>query len=162
MQEMSRGFSIFEEVLLVFEAWDSNVEQYKKVAGAIQNTIQCYYVINNEEKNKNSYYADITGSFLPENWIQARTRTCAINIRCECNHSLSSTSCCWGSFSSTISRLLCPLHQSGTLPGGSINASPCMPTVVTVLLYFSRYCTIRLKMFYFLFVFYTLFMWKVL
>ena len=67
MQEMSRGFSIFEEVLLVFEAWDSNVEQYKKVAGAIQNTIQCYYVINNEEKNKNSYYADITGSFLPEN-----------------------------------------------------------------------------------------------
>ena len=68
MQEMSRGFSIFEEVLLVFEAWDSNVEQYKKAAGAIQNTIQCYHVINNEEKNKNSYYADITGSFLPEGY----------------------------------------------------------------------------------------------
>ena len=35
MQEMARGFSLFEEVLLVFEAGDSNVKQYEKVAIAV-------------------------------------------------------------------------------------------------------------------------------
>ena len=29
MQEMARGFSLFEEVLLVFEAGDSNVKQWQ-------------------------------------------------------------------------------------------------------------------------------------
>ena len=41
MQEMARGFSLFEEALLVFEAQDPNVERYTKVAAAIQNAIQC-------------------------------------------------------------------------------------------------------------------------
>ena len=31
MQEMARGFSLFEEALLVFEAQDPNIEQYMKV-----------------------------------------------------------------------------------------------------------------------------------
>ena len=35
MQEMARGFSLFEEALLVFEAQDRNVEQYTKVAAAV-------------------------------------------------------------------------------------------------------------------------------
>ena len=35
MQEMARGFSLFEEELLVFEAEDLNVEQYMKVAAAV-------------------------------------------------------------------------------------------------------------------------------
>ena len=39
MQEMARGFSLFEEALLVFEAQDLNVEWYAKVAAAIQNAI---------------------------------------------------------------------------------------------------------------------------
>ena len=39
MQEMARGFSLFEEALLVFEAQDPNVEQYTKVAAAVQNAI---------------------------------------------------------------------------------------------------------------------------
>ena len=64
MQEMARGFSLFEEVLLVFEAQDLNVEWYMKVAAAVQNTIQCYRVIYDEKRK--SYYPDITGSFFQE------------------------------------------------------------------------------------------------
>ena len=45
--------------------------------------------------------------------------------------------------------------QSVTLPACSLDASPWMPAAV---LYFSRYCTLRLKMFclFFVFVFYVL------
>ena len=50
MQGMARGLSLFEEALLVFKAQDPNVEWYTKVETAIQNTIQCYCVIYNEEK----------------------------------------------------------------------------------------------------------------
>ena len=50
MQEMARGFSLFEKVLLVFEAQDPNVERYTKVAAAVQNAIQCYRVIYDEIK----------------------------------------------------------------------------------------------------------------
>ena len=44
-QETARGFSLFEVAPLVFEAQDLNVEQYTKVAEALQNAIQCYRVI---------------------------------------------------------------------------------------------------------------------
>ena len=50
MQEMARGFSLFEEALLVFEAQDPNVEQYTKVAAAVQNAIQCYHAIYDEKR----------------------------------------------------------------------------------------------------------------
>ena len=43
-QETARGFSLFKEALLVFEAQDLNVEQYTKAAAAVQNTIQCYCI----------------------------------------------------------------------------------------------------------------------
>ena len=49
-QETARGCSVSEEALLVFEAWDLNTEQYRKVAGAVQNAIQCDHVIYDEEK----------------------------------------------------------------------------------------------------------------
>ena len=45
MQEMARGFSLFEEALLAFEAQDLNIQQHTKVAEAVQNAIQCYHVI---------------------------------------------------------------------------------------------------------------------
>ena len=45
MQEVARGFSLSEEALLVFEAQDPYIEQYTKVAAAVQNAIQCYCVI---------------------------------------------------------------------------------------------------------------------
>ena len=41
----------------------------------------------------------------------------------------------------------CP-PSSATLLASSFNASPCMPSCCTVLLYFSRHCTVRLQMFY--------------
>ena len=41
MQEMARGFSLFEEALLVFEAQDPKVVWYTKLAAAVQNSIQC-------------------------------------------------------------------------------------------------------------------------
>ncbi|KAJ8780405.1 hypothetical protein J1605_011669 [Eschrichtius robustus] len=49
-QEMTRGFSLFEETLLVFEAQDLKVEPYTKLAAAVQNAIQCYLVIYDEKK----------------------------------------------------------------------------------------------------------------
>ena len=64
MQEMTRGFSLFEEGLLVFEAQDPNIEWYTKVVAAVQNTIQCYHVIYDEKKK--SYYPDIAESFFQE------------------------------------------------------------------------------------------------
>ena len=47
---MAKGFSLFEEALLVFGAQDLNIEWYMKVAAAIQNAIQCYCVIYDEKK----------------------------------------------------------------------------------------------------------------
>ena len=48
--EMVRGFSLFEEAPLVFEAQDLNLERYTKVATAVKNAIQCYHVIYDEKK----------------------------------------------------------------------------------------------------------------
>ena len=50
MQEMARGFSLFEEALLVFEAQEPNVELYTKVAATVQKAIQCYRVIYDKKK----------------------------------------------------------------------------------------------------------------
>ena len=76
-------------------------------------------------------------------WFQQGTKTCVINIRQVWNCSLPSISYCWWSFSSPISHLL----QSVTLLACSLDA--CW----TVRLYFSRYCTVRFKIFSLLFVF---------
>ena len=94
-------------------------------------------------------------------WFQQRTRTHAVISR-EWNDSLPSVSYYWRSFSSTVSHLRSLLHQELFWP-----FTPCRPLQAgryTVLLYFSRTCTIRLKMFLFcvcLF-FNVLFLWKVL
>ena len=53
MLEMARKLSLFEEALLVLGAQSPNVEQYTKVAAAVQNSIQCYHVIFDTKK---SYY----------------------------------------------------------------------------------------------------------
>ena len=52
MQEMARGFSLFEDSLLVFEAQDLNVDWYTKAAAAIQSAIQHYCVISDEKKKE--------------------------------------------------------------------------------------------------------------
>ena len=71
------------------------------------------------------------------------------HVRCEWNCSLPSVSCCWRSFSSSISHLS-RLLSSVTFLASSLDANPCMPAVV--LLYFSEYCNVRLKMFSLFFV----------
>ena len=48
---MARGFSVFEEALLTFEAQDLNIEWYTEGAAAVQNAVQCYCVIY-DKKNK--------------------------------------------------------------------------------------------------------------
>ena len=45
-----RGFSLFKEAPLLFDAQDPNVERYTKVAAAAQNAVQCYRVIYDEKK----------------------------------------------------------------------------------------------------------------
>ena len=52
MKEMGRGFSLFEEALLVSEAQDPNIEWYVKVAAAVQSAIQCYRVFYDEKKKE--------------------------------------------------------------------------------------------------------------
>ena len=47
--EKARRLSVFEEVLLVFESQNPNVDQYMKVATAVQNAIACYHVIYDEK-----------------------------------------------------------------------------------------------------------------
>ena len=42
MQERARGFPLSEEALLVFEAWDLNVEQCTKVAAAVPAAMEKY------------------------------------------------------------------------------------------------------------------------
>ena len=49
-QETARGLSLFEEVLLVFEALDLNSEQYTKAATAIQSANQCYHVVYDKDR----------------------------------------------------------------------------------------------------------------
>ena len=39
MQEMARGFSLFEEALLIFKTQDPNLEWNMKIAAAIQNAV---------------------------------------------------------------------------------------------------------------------------
>ena len=39
LQEMPRGFSLFEVALLIFKTQDPNLEWYMKIAAAIQNAI---------------------------------------------------------------------------------------------------------------------------
>ena len=55
MQEMEKGFSLFEEAWLAFAAQDPNIQQCVKVAAAIQNAIQCSRVIYNEEKRATTW-----------------------------------------------------------------------------------------------------------
>ena len=52
MQKMERGFSLFEEAPLVFEAQDPNIERYTKITAAVQNAIQCYCVSSMTRKKK--------------------------------------------------------------------------------------------------------------
>ena len=51
VQEVARGFSLFEETLLVYKVQEPNIEKYIKIAAPVQNAIQHYYSIY-DEKNR--------------------------------------------------------------------------------------------------------------
>ena len=76
MQEMARGFSLFEEALLVFQAQDQNVEPYTK--------IQCYRIIYGEKKRATTHTPQ-DHFFKRADSIESsiRTRICVISIRGE-------------------------------------------------------------------------------
>ena len=86
-------------------------------------------------------------------WSQQGTGSCAMGVRHEWNRSSPSVSRCWRSSSSTSSHL----RQS-------VSACPFTRCQGTGLLqrYFSRYCTVRLKVIslFFVLVFYVLFVLK--
>ena len=141
MQEVERGFSLFEEVLLAFEAQHLNIQQYAKVAATIQNAMQCSRVIYDEK----------TSAIPGHHWIIFFKRVDRIEFRPKpvpTTSGVSETAACPpspiadGPSAPSSPFTLCP--QSVTLLVFSLDASPCMPVVV---LYFSRYCTVRLKCF---------------
>ena len=140
MQEMARGFSLFEEALLVFQAQDPNVEPYMK--------IQCYLIIYGEKKRATTHTPQ-DHFFKRADSIESsiRTRICVISIRGEWNCGLPSVSCCWWCFSSTISP---PLSQVSNSSCTFTRYQPLYTSCCTVLLCFSRYY------------FYVLFVWIVL
>ena len=74
-------------------------------------------------------------------WFQQRTRTCVISVRHEWHCCLPSASYCWPCFSSTISHLPF-LLQSATLLACSLEARPCVPTVLLYYWTFQLYCKI--------------------
>ena len=120
MQEMARGFSLFEEALLVFQAQDPNVEPYMK--------IQCYCIIYDEKKRATTQRPrDHFFKRVDSIESSIRTRICAISIRGEWNCGLPSISYCWWCFSSTISPPLSPVSNS---LARSLDTSPCIPAVV--------------------------------
>ena len=49
-QEMARRFSLSEESLLAFEAQDLDIDQYTQEPAAVQNAVQCYRVVSDENK----------------------------------------------------------------------------------------------------------------
>ena len=49
-QEMARRFSLSEESLLAFEVQDLDIEQYMQEPAAVQNAVQCYRVVSDENK----------------------------------------------------------------------------------------------------------------
>ena len=58
-QEIARGFSLFEEALLVFETLKPNVKQYMNFAATVQNAI--YATVSSMMRKIKSYYSDVTG-----------------------------------------------------------------------------------------------------
>ena len=149
----SKRFSLFVEALLVFEAQDPSVEWNTKVAVAVQNAILCYRVIYDKKKRATTQTSldrffrrvdRIESSKEPEPVLQHQA---------------------WVRLQLALHLLLLMVLQLYHLPPPSpppVSNSSCLFTrcqplyasCCTVLLYFSRQCTVRLKMFYFVFFMY--------
>ena len=153
MQEMAKGFSLFEEALLVFEAQGMNVERYRKVAAAVQNAMQCYHVTYDEKKRPTTqtsldrFFKRVIELNLARNQNLCHQRQAWVKLQLALR---------------LLSLMILQLyHPPPPFPPPVSNSSclftrcqPLYANCCTVLLYFSRYCTVRLKMFYFLCLFF--------
>ena len=141
---MARGFSLLEEALLVSEAEDRNIEQYTKVAAAVQNAGQCYWVFYDEKK---SYHPDKAWIILFKRVDRIESskeaEPYAINIRYEWNQSPPSISYCWWPFSCTISHLLSLLHQQLFLPVHSMLVPVRQLLCCTAVLFKAQHCRVK-------------------
>ena len=146
VQEMARRFSLFKEALIVFEVWDLNSTVYEGCGSHSESSPVLLCHLWQERK---SYYPDITGWFFQEDgqiWIQQGAK----NMRHQCQ--------AWVRLQLVLCPLLLTILQLYHLPppllppvsNSSFLFTRCQPlcaSYCTVLLYFSRYWTIRLKMF---------------
>ena len=142
-----------KSALLALEAQDPNVERYTKVAAALQNAIQCSCVAYDEKKRATTQTSldrffktvdRIESSKEPEP-VPSMSAVCEIAA---CPRLLLLTIL-------QLYRLPPPLPPP--VSNSSCLFTRCQPlcaSCCTALLYFSRYCTVRLKRFYFLCLFF--------
>ena len=114
IHDIGNGKGIFFIWGGIVSFWGTGPEcrEYMKVAAAIQNSGQCYHVI--EDKKKRVTTQTSLDNFLKRlDRIESSkgTRTCFIKVRYEWNCNLPSVCYCWQSFSSTISHLLSLLQS---------------------------------------------------
>ena len=164
MQEMVMGFSLFEEALLVFEAQDPNVKGYMKFAAVVQSAIQWYHVIYDEKKRSTTQTSlghffkrvdRIEPSKEPESVpsMSGMSKRAARPLPPIADGLLAPSS---PTFSpASCQQLFLPV-QSVPAPVCQLLYFYCTTTAQQGLLYFSRYCTVRLKILslFFVFVFY--------
>ena len=139
VQEMPRGFSLFEEALLVLEAQDLNIGQYTKIAAAILNAIPCYCVIQMSKELLPRYHWIIFSRLF--------SRVSRIEISKDpepvlLTSGVSEIEACHLSpitdDPSAVPSLISPPSSS------SLDASPCMPAVVLPTVLFKvLYCEIK-------------------
>ena len=138
----------FEEAPLVSEAQDPNVEQYTKVAAAVQNAIQCYCVIYDEKKRATAQ-TSLDRFFKRVDRIESSKEPEPVPS----TSGMSETAACPPSpVADDPSALPSPTVLPPPVSNSSCLFTQCQPLYAnccTVLLYFSRYCTVRLKCFTF-------------
>ena len=154
--EMARGFSLFEEALLVSEAQDSGIAQDIKFAAVVQNTVQSYCVIYDDEgkKKKATIQTPLDHVFKRGDRTESSKKAEPVPSA----SGMSETAACPPPSPATgdPSVLLSPTSsfslQSVTLPACSLKASPYMPaTVRTTVLFKVLYCHIKNVFFIFVF-----------
>ena len=154
MKDTARGFSLFEEAWLISKAKDSNVEPHTKIAAAFQNTIQCYRVIYDEKKRATTQ-TSLDCFFKRVNRIESSKEPEPVPSM---SGESENAACPPPPVADGPSALLLPPPPPPPISNFSccsLNARACMPAACcTVLLYFSRYFPVILKMLSLFFVFF--------
>ena len=127
----------------------ARMQMAQKVAAAVQNAIQRCRVIYGE-KSRAATQTSLDHFFKTVDRIaSSKEPDPAPSTSGVSDTAARPVSCCRRPFVSALSCPLSPL-QPVVLLACSPDASPCVPTaVLDYLLYFSRYCVVRLRMFIF-------------